>query len=190
MDLYTFNFDYIGSRTTGNDGGTYLIAGPRWKGDTPKGHQQGHPLGDRPDHRGRAHAAVQSRRPRQRGEDPGRLQDPAAVGLPRHASAARAAGELASRPSRRRRSGPRSEFFNQLAFLLQFAQPTHASEAALRKRFARSASNRASRFDVAALPPDVAGRAQAGMVDGQKADRCERASLEAGPIRCSATARS
>src|ERR1700743_3724569 len=37
MDLYTFNFAYIGSRTTGNDGGTYLIAGPGWSGDTPKG---------------------------------------------------------------------------------------------------------------------------------------------------------
>jgi len=32
MDLYTFNFAYIGTRTTGNGGGTYLIAGPRWRG--------------------------------------------------------------------------------------------------------------------------------------------------------------
>src|SRR5438067_11701249 len=37
IDYYTFNFDYIGSRTTGNDGGSYLIAGPNWKGQTPKG---------------------------------------------------------------------------------------------------------------------------------------------------------
>src|SRR5438874_4223031 len=37
IDAYTFNFDYIGSRTTGNDGGSYLIAGPNWKGETPKG---------------------------------------------------------------------------------------------------------------------------------------------------------
>jgi hypothetical protein len=37
MDLYTFNFNYLGSRTTGNDGGSFLIAGPGWKGDTPKG---------------------------------------------------------------------------------------------------------------------------------------------------------
>jgi hypothetical protein len=36
-DLYTFNFDYLGSRTTGNDGGSFLIAGPDWKGETPKG---------------------------------------------------------------------------------------------------------------------------------------------------------
>ena len=37
IDLYTFNFDYIGSRATGNDGGNFLIAGPNWKGETPKG---------------------------------------------------------------------------------------------------------------------------------------------------------
>ena len=37
IDLYTFNFDYVGSRTTGNGGGTFLIAGPNWKGETPKG---------------------------------------------------------------------------------------------------------------------------------------------------------
>ena len=34
---YTHNFDYIGSRATGNDGGSFLIAGPDWKGETPKG---------------------------------------------------------------------------------------------------------------------------------------------------------
>lgn len=37
VDAYTFNFDYIGSRTTGNDGGNFLIAGPNWKGDVPEG---------------------------------------------------------------------------------------------------------------------------------------------------------
>src|SRR5438094_4882615 len=37
IDAYTFNFDYIGSRTTGNEGGSYLVAGPNWKGETPKG---------------------------------------------------------------------------------------------------------------------------------------------------------
>jgi hypothetical protein len=37
IDLYTHNFDYIGSRTTGNGGGEFLIAGPKWKGSAPKG---------------------------------------------------------------------------------------------------------------------------------------------------------
>ncbi len=37
VDLYTFNFAYLGTRTYGNDGGTYLVAGPGWNGETPKG---------------------------------------------------------------------------------------------------------------------------------------------------------
>lgn len=36
-DAYTFNFDYLGTRTTGNDGGSYLVVGPNWKGATPPG---------------------------------------------------------------------------------------------------------------------------------------------------------
>ena len=37
IDAYTQNFDYIGSRATGNEAGNFLIAGPNWKGETPKG---------------------------------------------------------------------------------------------------------------------------------------------------------
>jgi hypothetical protein len=37
IDLYTHNFAYLGSRTTGNGGGSFLIAGPNWKGSTPPG---------------------------------------------------------------------------------------------------------------------------------------------------------
>ncbi len=37
IDAYTFNFDYIGSRTAGNGGGSFLVAGPGWRGETPTG---------------------------------------------------------------------------------------------------------------------------------------------------------
>jgi hypothetical protein len=37
VDGYTYNFHYVGSRTTGNGGGKYLLAGPNWKGDKPEG---------------------------------------------------------------------------------------------------------------------------------------------------------
>jgi len=37
IDLYTHNFDYIGTRATGFDAGTYMIAGPNWKGEKPEG---------------------------------------------------------------------------------------------------------------------------------------------------------
>ncbi|MBS1693591.1 MAG: DUF1254 domain-containing protein [Actinobacteria bacterium] len=37
VDAYTYNTAYVGSRTAGNGGGTYLLAGPGWTGDTPEG---------------------------------------------------------------------------------------------------------------------------------------------------------
>ncbi len=37
VDLYTFNFAYLGTRAYGNEGGSFLIAGPGWNGDMPKG---------------------------------------------------------------------------------------------------------------------------------------------------------
>ncbi|TDO18366.1 hypothetical protein EV580_1553 [Mycobacterium sp. BK086] len=37
VDGYTHNFAYVGSRATGNGGGTYLLAGPGWDGATPEG---------------------------------------------------------------------------------------------------------------------------------------------------------
>ncbi len=37
IDGYTANFAYVGSRTTGNDGGAFLLAGPGWKGAKPDG---------------------------------------------------------------------------------------------------------------------------------------------------------
>jgi hypothetical protein len=37
IDMYTFNYGYIGSRATGNGAGCYLVAGPGWKGEKPEG---------------------------------------------------------------------------------------------------------------------------------------------------------
>ena len=37
VDGNTFNYGYIGSRATGNQPGRYLVAGPNWKGEKPKG---------------------------------------------------------------------------------------------------------------------------------------------------------
>lgn len=37
IDGFTHNFAYMGSRTTGNKGGTFLLVGPDWKGEEPHG---------------------------------------------------------------------------------------------------------------------------------------------------------
>lgn len=40
QDLNTFNFGYIGSRTTGNGPGCYMVTGPDWQGKVPEGINQ------------------------------------------------------------------------------------------------------------------------------------------------------
>lgn len=40
VDLYTHNFAYLGSRATGNGGGSFAVAGPDWHGDLPDGIEQ------------------------------------------------------------------------------------------------------------------------------------------------------
>lgn len=37
IDLFTYNCAYIGSRSTGNEAGDFLMVGPRWKGEVPAG---------------------------------------------------------------------------------------------------------------------------------------------------------
>lgn len=37
LDVYTNAFAYVGTRTTGGSGGSYLIAGPAWRGEAPPG---------------------------------------------------------------------------------------------------------------------------------------------------------
>jgi hypothetical protein len=37
VDLYTYNFAYLGTRAYGNDGGMFIVAGPGWTGATPAG---------------------------------------------------------------------------------------------------------------------------------------------------------
>lgn len=37
IDGYTANFAYLGSRTSGNGGGAFLLAGPDWSGEKPEG---------------------------------------------------------------------------------------------------------------------------------------------------------
>lgn len=40
IDGNTYNYGYIGSRATGTEAGSYLVAGPDWKGETPAGIKQ------------------------------------------------------------------------------------------------------------------------------------------------------
>ncbi|CAG4894446.1 DUF1254 domain-containing protein [Paraburkholderia saeva] len=176
MDTYTFNFDYIGSRTTGNQGGHYLIAGPHWKGATPKGITK----------------VIRSETEFVNVVGRTQLFNPADLDNVKKIQAGYRIEPLSAfegqpapppgpaidwikplPPGTERTS---LEFFNQLAFMLQFA-PVNPTEAALRHRFEQIGIVPGKPFDVSALPADTQAALKAGMEAGQKAIDARRASL-------------
>ncbi len=177
MDLYTFNFDYIGSRTTGNDGGSFLIAGPGWKGEAPKGIAKVvRSETDLVSVVGRTQlfnaADLENVKKIQAGYKVQPLS--AFAGTPAPPPAPAIAWITPTPPAQDRTS---LEFFNQLAFLLQFAQPPHPSEAALRERFATLGIEPGKPFDANRLPPPMQAALKEGMAEGQKQIDDKRASL-------------
>ena len=109
IDMYTFNFAYVGSRATGNGAGSYLLAGPKWKGQKPEGIKSVIRSRDRVRLRALSDPALQSGRHREREEDSSRLQGPDAFGVSRHARAAGSAcGRFHEASYRANRSARRS----------------------------------------------------------------------------------
>lgn len=72
----------------------------------------------------------------------------------------------AARPDELRTS---LEFFRQLNFTLQFAQPPHPSEREMMKRFARIGVGPGKPFEAATLSPEIRAAMQAGMADAWQA---------------------
>ncbi|WP_421567234.1 DUF1254 domain-containing protein [Stenotrophomonas sp. PD6] len=176
VDLYGYHFAYIGSRSTGNLGGHYLIAGPDWHGRVPAGITQvmraetqlvslsgGIQLLDAQD-RGRVEQLQARYRLQPLSAFLGRRapHPPAAVTWP----APLAPDALRGSPA----------FFNQLAFVLQFA-PIHPSERALRARLAGIGIQPGHALALHALPPDTLAALREGMADGQREIDQRRAAL-------------
>ena len=65
IDMYTFNYGYMGSRTTGNGAECNMIAGPRLEGKKALGYRQGVPKRNGFFARRLPHAAFQLGRPRE-----------------------------------------------------------------------------------------------------------------------------
>ncbi|MGH7185687.1 MAG: DUF1254 domain-containing protein, partial [Pseudomonadota bacterium] len=177
MDLYTFNFDYIGTRATGGDGGTFVIAGLGWKGETPKGVKKGI----------RSETQLVSVVGRTQLFNPKDLENvkkiqagyklqplSAFLGEPAPVVAPEVAWVRPVPPAEGRTT---PEFFNVFAFLLQFAQPPHPSEVALRERFAKIGILPGKPFNHAAMSPETVAALKAGMADGQKDIDAKRVSL-------------
>lgn len=177
MDLYTFNFDYLGTRTTGNGGGNYLVAGPAWKGGVPKGIKKVL----------RSETEIVNVVGRTQLFNPADLDNvkkiqsgykvqPLSVYLGQKTSPT--APDLnwvkPVAPADQRKS---LEFFNVLSFVLQLAEPPNPSEVALRKRFASIGIIPGKPFNAASLSPEMKAAIESGMADGQKAIDDLRATL-------------
>jgi hypothetical protein len=174
IDLYTFNFDYLGSRTTGNDGGSFLLAGPNWKGATPAGIKKVL--------RSETELALAGYRTQlfkpddmenvqrvQAGYKVEPLSKFLGVAPPPPAPTIDFLEPLSPAEER---TNP--EFFNELAFLLQFC-PVHPSEAALRERFAKLGIVPGKPFGVSFMSAAEKSALEAGMADGQQSIDARRA---------------
>lgn len=177
MDLYTYNFAYIGTRATGNGGGNFMIAGPGWTGDTPPGitsilHSE------------TALVSVVGRTQLFNPKDLGNVQEIQSQYKVQPLSAflgtepPPAAPEIEwLKPLTPEQSRASLEFFDQLAFQLQFALPPHQTEVQLRDQFAKIGVVPGKRFDPTSLSPAVRDAMLQGMKDGQAAIDAKRAGL-------------
>jgi len=164
IDLYTFNFAYIGSRATGNDGGSFLIAGPGWKGATPKGVKKVI----------RAETELVLAAYRTQLFNPGDLDNvkkvqagyqaqPLSAFLGQPAPKAAPAVDFI-KPLTPDQEKTSLQFFNILNFTLQFC-PTNPSEKELMARFAKIGVGAGKSFDAGKLSPEMKKAMEQGMAD-------------------------
>lgn len=164
IDMYTFNFAYVGSRATGNDAGHYLLAGPGWQGQKPDNvkdiircetefafvlyRTQLFGSGDIGNVKAvQAGYAVQTLS--------------AFLGGPAPKAVSSVDFFKPLMPTEQRTS---PEFFEELNFILQFC-PTHPSETDIRARFAKLGIGDGKTLDVAALNADMRQALADGMAD-------------------------
>jgi len=167
IDLFTFNFAYIGSRATGNVAGNYLFAGPKWDGKVPAGIDKVF--------RSETDLILTLTRTALNGPE-----DVAAVRSVQQGMQLQPLSSFARTPSppalpaivlppyevTKARS---HDFIGYLNYLLQFTQPPHPSETELMKRFAAIGIGPGVPFDASKLPPDTLAAIDDGVQDAKVA---------------------
>jgi hypothetical protein len=164
IDAYTFNFAYIGSRATGNGGGSFVIAGPNWKGETPNGVKEVI----------RAETEFVFAAFRTQLFNPGDLDNVKKVQAGYKAqtlsaflgtAAPKAAPAIDFiKPLTPAEEKTSLQFFNILNFVLQYC-PTDPSETELMARFAKLGIGAAKTFDASKLTPETKAAIEQGMAD-------------------------
>jgi hypothetical protein len=182
IDYYTFNFDYIGTRTTGNGGGSFLLAGPNWKGEIPKGVTKVF----------RSETELVLVGYRTQLFNPGDIENvkkiqagykvqplSAFLGQPTP-KAAPAIDFIKPLTPAEEKTAP--QFFNILNFILQFC-PTDPSETELMGRFAKIGVGAGKTFDASKLSPEMKTAIEQGMADAWKEyDDLKRTQIDTGKV--------
>lgn len=181
IDAYTFNFDYIGSRATGNDGGSFLIAGPTWQGETPKGIKKVM--------RSETELALAAYRTQLFNPDDldnvKKIQaaykaEPLSKFLGQPAPAAASAIDFV-KPLTPDEEKTSPEFFSILNFVLQSC-PTNLSETELMARFAKIGIGGGKTFDASKLSPDMKTAFQQGTADAWAEMETMRKRFDTGEV--------
>jgi hypothetical protein len=174
IDAYTFNFAYIGTRATGNDGGSFLLVGPTWKGEKPDGIKS--IIRSETDFVFALYRTqlfkpddIENVKKIQAGYKAQTLSS--FLGKPEPVAPAKIDFIKPLTPEQQRTS---PEFFNVLSFVLQFC-PTHPTERDLMARLQKIGVVPGKVIDFAALDPATKGAFVEGMKDGQDAIKAHAA---------------
>jgi hypothetical protein len=164
IDLFTQNFAYVGSRATGNDAGSYLVAGPGWRGETPAG-VKGVLRSET------ALVLILTRTALNGPEDvPNVKAIQAQYGLRPLSAFVGAtpppAAPVLAFPPYDKAEAHGHGFIRYLNFLLQFAEPPHPSEVALRRRFETIGIGPGADWDATKVDPTLLAAIDQGVADG------------------------
>jgi hypothetical protein len=182
VDMYTFDFAFVGSRTTGNGPGKFLLAGPHWNGEKPDGIK----------------AVIRSETDfdfvqyRTQLFNPGDIEnvkkvqagykvEPLSRFLGKPAPPAAPNVNFVKPLSR---DGEKSSlaFFSILNFVLQFC-PTDPSETELMARFAKIGVGGGRSFDANSLSPEMRSALQDGIADAWATfDEFKKTEIDTGKV--------
>jgi hypothetical protein len=164
IDMYTFNFAYVGSRATGNGPGNFLLAGPTWKGEKPKGLKS--VIRSETDfvfvlYRTQLFnpSDIENVKKIQAGYKVQTLSQFLGKTAPASAPTVHFLKPLTADQER-----TSLEFFNELSFILKFC-PTNPAEKNLMARFAKIGVGAGKSLDVNSLSPELRKALEDGMAD-------------------------
>jgi hypothetical protein len=164
IDGNTYNYGYIGTRTTGTEPGDYMVVGPDWQGDTPPGIKKVFRSSTQFSVAGyRTQLFTASDMPKVVAVQSGYKAQPLSAFLRRPPPPPTPAVDFPPIDA----ALARTNFFEYLDFALQFSPPA-ANEAAIRSDLARIGVGPSKTFDIKDLPPEHKREIVAGMEAGHR----------------------